>query len=146
MSFLFTEPVKINLIENYPRSPREKLNGLVHIPRMIDKANASRDKVLGEYIFPCPMDKIMLNFLGLSDQEFINKIYKRKDREIAEWLSGVIATKQLKDIDFINEQILNPKRIWWKQIYGLALALLNPFKKKFNTWVDRVDYEEGRSN
>ena len=136
----------MNLIENYPRSPREKLNGLVHIPRMIDKANAFRDKVLGEYIFPCPMDKIMLNFLGLSDQKFINKIYNRTEAEIAEWLSGIIATKQLKDIDFINEKILNPKRIWWKQIYRSAFFLLNPFKKKFNTWVDRVDYEEGRSN
>ena len=92
------------------------------------------------------MDKIMLNFLGLSDQKFINKIYNRTEAEIAEWLSGIIATKQLKDIDFINEKILNPKRIWWKQIYWSTVFLLNPFKKKFNTWVDRVDYEEGRSN
>ena len=136
----------MNLIENYPRSPREKLNGLVHILRMIDKANAKRDDVLGEYIFPCPMDKIMLNFLGLSDQEFTNKIYNRKEAEIAKWLSEIITTKQLKDIDFINEQILNPKRIWWKQLYWSAFFFLNPFKKKFNTWVDRVDYEEGRSN
>ncbi len=88
----------------------------------------------------------MLNFLGLSDQEFINKIYNRKETEIAEWLSGIIATKQLKDIDLINEQILNPKRIWWKQIYKSVFFLLNPFKKKFNTWLDRVDYEKGRSN
>ena len=136
----------MNLIENYPRGPREKLNGLVHIPRMIDKANAFRDKVLGEYIFPCPMDKIMLNFLGLSDQEFTNKIYNRKEAEIAKWLSEIITTKQLKDIDFINEQILNPKRIWWKRICWSAFFSINPFKKKFNTWVDRVDYEEGRSN
>ena len=134
----------MNLIDNYPRSPREKLKGLVHIPRMIDKANAYRDKILGEYVFPCPMDKIMLNFLGLSVHEFTNRIYNREEEEIGEWISGIIASKQRVDIDCINEQILKPKRIWWKQILCLIFFMLTPFKKRFNTWVDRVDYEEGR--
>ena len=136
----------MNLKEKYPRSPREKLIGLVHIPRMIDKANAKRDRVLGEYVFPCPMDKIMLKFLDLSDQEFTDKIYNKKEPEIAKWVSEIITSKQETDIDSINQQILNPKRIWWKQLYWSAFFFLNPFKKKFNTWVDRVDYEEGRSN
>lgn len=134
----------MNLIDNYPRSPKEKLSGLVHIPRMIDKANALRDRVLGEYIFPCPMDKIMLKFLDLSDQEFINKTYNREEIEIANWISKVVASKQSADIDCVNEQILNPKRVWWKQIRWLVFYALNPYKKKFDTWVDRVDYEEGR--
>ena len=134
----------MNLIENYPRSPREKLVGLVHIPRMIDKANAKRDDVLGEYIFPCPMDKIMLRFLDLSDQEFRDKIYNKKETAISKWLSEIISSKQATDIDWINEQILNPKRAWWKQIYWFIFNVLNPTKKKFNSWVEKADYEEGR--
>ena len=134
----------MNLIEKYPRSPREKLSGLVHIPRMIDKANAFRDNVLGEYIFPCPMDKIMLKFLGVSNQEFTEKIHKVEETEIAKWIAEIISSKQSTDIDCINEQLLNPKRVWWKQIYWLVFNALNPTKKNFNTWVDRVDYEERR--
>ena len=52
LSNIRTKIEKMNLIENYPRSPREKLNRLVHIPRMIDKANALRNKLLGECISP----------------------------------------------------------------------------------------------
>ena len=134
----------MNLIENYPRSPREELNGLVHIPRMIDKANALKERALGEYIFPCPIDKIMLKFLDLSDREFTNKIFNLEEKEITKWISEIIASKQQADIDCINEQILNPKQTWWKQVFWSVFNILNPTKKKFYTWVDRVDYEEGR--
>ena len=135
----------MNLIENYPRSPRETLNGLVHVPRMIDKANAFRNGELGEYIFPCPVDKIMLEFLGLSHEEFVNKIYDTDKEEVSKWLSKIINSKNTNDIDCINERILDPKRVWWKKVYGLIFNKLNPSENNFKTWVDRVDYEEGRS-
>ena len=135
---------KMNLEESYPRSPREKLFGLAQIPRMLDKANAKREGLLGEYIFPCPIDKIVLRFLGLSDQEFMDKIYKKEEMEILKWLSGIISSKETTDIDYINEKILQPKRVWWKKIYWFIFKILNPTRKSFSSWVEKVDYEEGR--
>ncbi|MBI5777374.1 MAG: DUF5069 domain-containing protein, partial [Nitrospirae bacterium] len=44
----------MDLRKNYPRSPREKLAGYVHLPRMIDKCRASLAGTEGDYIYPCP--------------------------------------------------------------------------------------------
>ena len=41
------------------------------LPRMIDKARAYNSKTLGEYIFPCPLDKIILEFLNTDYEEII---------------------------------------------------------------------------
>ena len=90
------------------------------------------------------MDTIMLEFLGLSYQEFAEKIYNQNEAEIAKWISEIIISKKAADIDCINRQILHPKRVWWKEFFLLVFNFLNPNKKKFNSWVDRVDYEEGR--
>ena len=134
----------MNLIEKFPRSPTEKFNGLVHILRMVDKANAKRDGLLGEYIFPCPIDKIMLQFLGLSELEFTDKIYNKTDSEIQKYIVNVLNAKQKADIENINEKILNPKPKIWKKVYRFIFSIFNPSKKEFRSWVDRVDYEEGR--
>ena len=37
----------MNLIKNYPRSPAKKLNGLVHILRMVDKVIELGVSVIG---------------------------------------------------------------------------------------------------
>ena len=64
----------MNLIDHYPRSSRKKLVGLFHILRMIDKENAKRYSALSEYILPCPMYKIVLKFLDISEAKFVEKI------------------------------------------------------------------------
>ena len=53
----------MDLTQSFPRSPKMKMSGLVMVPRMIDKARAYNAEALGEYIFPCPLDKIILKFL-----------------------------------------------------------------------------------
>jgi hypothetical protein len=60
----------MNLNETFPRSPRDKMNGLVFLPRMIDKARAFKQNSLGEYIFPCPLDKKILEFLKIDVEEW----------------------------------------------------------------------------
>ena len=135
----------MNLIDNFPRSPREKLVGLLHIPRMVDKANAKRDNVLGEYIFPCPIDKLVLEFLGLSEHEFIDKTYNKGETEISRWLLEIINSKEDFDIDYVNHKILNPKRLWWEKIFWRIDNFLNLKMINFSSWAERADHEEGRS-
>ena len=69
----------MNLSHTFPRSPRDKLNGLVHLPRMIDKALASKQNTLGEYIFPCPLDKIILNFLQIDAEEWVRLVHSQNE-------------------------------------------------------------------
>ena len=53
----------MDLTQSFPRSPKVQLAGLVHLPRMLDKAGAFNAGTLGEYYFPCPLDDIILEFL-----------------------------------------------------------------------------------
>ena len=53
----------MDLSKVFPRSPKQKMAGLVHLVRMIDKGRAYKEKKLADYIYPCPLDKIILNFL-----------------------------------------------------------------------------------
>jgi len=76
-----------DLSQHPPRSPRVRLGGFVHLPRFLDKARAAAAGTLGEYIFPCPMDKRMLAFLGLEADAFLDQVKAgRSDTEILAWV------------------------------------------------------------
>ena len=49
----------MDLSKVFPRSPKQKMAGLVHLGRMIDKGRAYKEKKLADYIYPCPLDKII---------------------------------------------------------------------------------------
>ncbi len=66
----------IDLRNIYPRSPQETLGGYVHLPRMIDKARAKLAGTLGEYIWNCPLDQHLLQFLKLDADDLFAIIKK----------------------------------------------------------------------
>lgn len=76
-----------DLSQHPPRSPRVRLGGFVHLPRFLDKARAAAAGTLGEYIFPCPMDKRLLAFLGLEADAFLTQVKAGlSDTEILAWV------------------------------------------------------------
>ena len=86
-----------------PRSPRTRLGGFVHLPRLIDKARAVVAGTNGEYHYECPFDKQFFGFTGVdaaaflaevkagkSDSELLAFVHaagspKRNGSEIASW-------------------------------------------------------------
>ena len=62
----------MDLSINLPRSTKIKMAGLVHLSRMIDKDRAFKEKNLADYIYPCPLDIIILNFLHIEPEKFAN--------------------------------------------------------------------------
>jgi len=62
------QPPCPDLTKGPPRSPRERLAGVVHLPRLLDKARARSGGRLGEYIYPCPLDQKVLGFLELEPE------------------------------------------------------------------------------
>ena len=64
----------MDLTKSFPRNPKIKMGGLVMVPRMIDKARAYNAKTLGEYIFPCPLDKIVLEFLDIDHKKITSLV------------------------------------------------------------------------
>ena len=94
-----------DLTKQPPRSPRVRLGGYAHLPRILDKARATVAGKAGEYRYNCPMDRFFFDFAridqkqllakartGASDTQVINWIEKKSRRtpaEIAAWTAWV---------------------------------------------------------
>ncbi|HCU73040.1 MAG TPA: hypothetical protein DGO43_04425 [Chloroflexi bacterium] len=58
--------------EEFQPRPRDLvIGGIPWIARMSDKARAKANGSIGEYIYPCPVDRRVLAELGISAEEFL---------------------------------------------------------------------------
>ncbi|MGD9571382.1 MAG: DUF5069 domain-containing protein [Thermoleophilia bacterium] len=75
-----------------PRPMDAVLDGYPWLPRMIDKARASRAATLGPYYrYPCPIDRDCLDRLGLSADAFAEvAVDGRNDAEVLERISRLV--------------------------------------------------------
>ena len=58
----------MNLTKEYPRSPYEKVGGYAMLGRTIDKACAKLESASGEYMYDCPLDQLLFEFLAIDAQ------------------------------------------------------------------------------
>lgn len=76
-----------DLTRHPPRSPRAKLGGLVHLPRLLDKARAHAAGKIGDYKWHCPLDQRLCTFLGLDVEALLAEVKKgRSDTEMLAWV------------------------------------------------------------
>ena len=136
----------MDLTKAFPRSPRIKIGGLVMLPRMIDKARAYNSKTLGEYIFPCPLDKIVLDFLDIDQEEIIQVIRKLNDDEIALWVNNRCLNFSVKEKEGVNQKILEQKPENQESLsrFNELRNKINPTRTDIVTWVDLLDLDENR--
>ena len=136
----------MDLSRAFPRSPKQKMAGLVQLGRMIDKGRAFKEKKLADYIYPCPLDKIILNFLRIEADKFANMTIEKKDEEIYDWAKVLIESKSPKELDLINEQILQRKPDSEDRLnyFDEIRNKIDPSRSDVTTWVDLLDLEEGR--
>ena len=120
--------------------------GLVHLGRMIDKGRAYKEKKLADYIYPCPLDKIILNFLCVEADTFANITVEKKDEEISNWVKELIRSKTANDLVLINKIILEKKPDSEDRLkyYNKTRDKIDPSRSDLTTWVDLMDLEEGR--
>ena len=140
-----TQSIKsLDLYVDVPRSSKETMAGLAHLPRMIDKARAFRNGKLGEYIYPCPLDKRVLNFLKTSSEDFLDLAEVHDDQEMAEWAREFSRSRDQIERDIVNGKILNGK----PDAEGLPYFIeqrnrIDPTRTDVTSWVDLNDLEEG---
>jgi hypothetical protein len=73
---------------DFPRRGRDEAGGFLWILRAFDKARAAADGTLHDYIYPCPMDKGVMERWGITPAQFDEAIVTRRtDAEIVRWLS-----------------------------------------------------------
>ena len=136
----------MDLSREFPRSPKQKMAGLVHLVRMIDKGRAYKEKKLADYIYPCPLDKIILNFLCVEADTFANITVEKKDEEISNWVKELIKSKTPNDLVLINKIILEKKPDSEDRLkyYNKTRDKIDPSRSDLTTWVDLMDLGEGR--
>ena len=120
--------------------------GIVHLGRMIDKGRAYKEKKLADYIYPCPLDKIILDFFCIEADTFANMTIEKKDEEISNWAKELIKSKSPNELDLINKIILEKKPDSEDRLkyYNKIRDKIDPSRSDLTTWVDLLDLEEGR--
>ncbi|HZP59711.1 MAG TPA: DUF5069 domain-containing protein [Opitutaceae bacterium] len=101
-----------DLTQHPPRSPRVRLGGYLHLPRLLDKARAFAAGKIGEYIYPCPLDKRFFTFTGIDPEAFLAAVKAGKgDVEMLRW---------------VNEQTKPVRAAWEIESWSRWLEALGP--------------------
>jgi hypothetical protein len=83
--------------KTFPRRGREALGEFLWLARVFDKARAKANQTQDGYIYPCPMDRAVMDRWGISPSEFTTAIGERPtDDQILTWLSERVTPDQMR--------------------------------------------------
>jgi len=78
-----------DLTQHPPRSPRVRLGGYVHLPRLLDKARAHLVGQLGEYTYNCGLDRRFFEFTGIDAAALLAEVQRgQSDAQVLEWIGA----------------------------------------------------------
>ena len=135
-----------DLSKHPPRSPRVRLGGFVHLPRFLDKARASAVGQLGEFVFPCPLDKRLLDFIGISADAALAQVKSGKsDSEMLAWINETAKpTRSAWEIEAWSRWMESSGPGDSERHAGFAEAIkeLAPARNDIRTTFDRLDLDD----
>lgn len=137
----------MDLRASFPRSMRITLAGYVHLPRMIDKCRAVLAGKKGEYIYPCPMDFRLLEFAGLTHEQFTAAVNVHPDDEsVAAWFLQTATPHPTAELNEWNEKLLarGPGSPESMEKFKKCRDAVDPSRTDLTAWSDLQDLEEGR--
>jgi len=113
---------------------------------MIDKCRAKYVGMLGEYIFPCPMDQRLLDFTGISGDVFLDAVHSRTNDEVLHWLQSTALPHTPQEIEDWNTTLLDrgPDTEEKREYFGKIRDSIDPTRTDITTWADLLDLDEGR--
>jgi hypothetical protein len=136
----------VDLTKEYPRSVREKMYGVVQLPRTIDKGKAVAHGNVGEYHYNCGMDQAVFAFLGIDHEQLLDVIKKAKaDSEIEAYVKPFVDKKTPAEIEAWNHTWLTKKPEGESLEYFLKLReQIAPTRTDVTAWPDLLDLDEKR--
>jgi hypothetical protein len=82
-----TPIINLDLSEQAPHSPRDRVGGFAIACRAVDKGRASLAGTLGEYHYDCPLDNQLFSFKGITGDQFKAAVKAAKNYdEVGIWL------------------------------------------------------------
>lgn len=137
----------MDLRSSFPRSMREKLDGYVHLARMIDKCRAVLAGTEGEYIYPCPMDVRLLEYAGITADQFTAAVNANPtDEGVAQWFHQAAQVHPPAELEAWNEMMLRrgPSTPEKQAYFDKLRDAIDPSRTDLTAWADLQDLEEGR--
>ncbi|PZR60894.1 MAG: hypothetical protein DLM53_11130 [Candidatus Eremiobacter antarcticus] len=75
--------------KTFPRRGRQLMGPFMWLARVIDKARASANGTIHDYIYPCPMDEGAFRRWGITSAEFDEAVGSNAtDEEMLDWLQA----------------------------------------------------------
>jgi hypothetical protein len=129
-----------------PRSPRVRLGGFVHLPRLLDKARAHLAGTLGDYMWNCPLDQRFFTFTGILEADLLAELKNdRSDSEILAWVRARLPAH-------VNEVAIESWSRWMEGIspgdaqrhqgFADSIRQLAPNRDDIRTHFDRLDLDD----
>ena len=135
-----------NLTLHPPRSPRVRLGGFVHLPRLLDKARAFIADQAGDYTFPCPLDRRLFDFIGVSEDNFIEAVRLGKsDTEMLAWVrEKMTPSRRAHEIKAWSDWLENvaPGDAGRHQNFANEIGRLAPARDDIVTTFDRLELDD----
>jgi hypothetical protein len=76
----------------FPRRGRHPLGRFLWLARLFDKARASAAGTIHDYIYPCPMDKGMMERWGITPEQFTQAVAQHdSDEKLLHWLKPLVS-------------------------------------------------------
>ena len=137
---------KPDLTQHPPRSPRVRLGGFVHLPRLLDKARAHAAGKLGEFVWNCPLDQRLTAFADIDIEAFLVAVKTGKnDAEMLAWvMENAKPARALWEIEAWSTWLQNmgPGDISRHTAFAEQLANSNPKREDLRTFFDRLDMDD----
>jgi uncharacterized protein DUF5069 len=130
-----------------PRSPREQLAGYAHLGRMLDKCRATLAGTKGDYIYPCPMDQLLLDYAGIAPESFTQTVKSGfSDQEVAEWFRNAAKPHSEAEVAEFNRMLLRhgPDSPEKQTSFNKTRDAIDGSRTDITSWADLLDLEEGR--
>jgi hypothetical protein len=137
----------VDLRSSFPRSMREQLAGYVHLPRMIDKCRAVLAGTEGEYIYPCPLDLLLLDFAGITAEQFTAAVKSTPtDDGMAHWFRRNARPHSTDERLNWNETLLahGPSTSEQQASFNKLRDAVDSSRTDVTSWAHLQDLEEGR--
>jgi len=137
----------MDLRNSFPRSMKEQLAGYAHLARMIDKCRAVLAGTEGEYIYPCPMDERLLEFAGLTSDQFTAAVKAHPtDEGVVAWFTCHAKPHDSVELEEWNRKLLlrGPSSPESAEKFRKYRDAVDPSRTDLTAWSDLQDLEEGR--
>ncbi|WP_447603717.1 DUF5069 domain-containing protein [Nitrospira sp. Nam80] len=115
---------------------------------MLDKCRATLIGTQGDYIYPCPMDRLLLDFTGITAEQ-LTEAAKRasSDEKLVEWFSKTAHPRSEAEVAEFNQRLLShapdtPEKL---ASFKKTRDTIDASRTDITTWADLLDLEEERA-